>query len=82
MPAEKSLIKIIAYTQRHKIEGELLLLKGERLSDKLNLTERQFEPIVNAKVYSLDNGKLEHETPTLALNKTLITLMIQNSQTK
>ena len=79
MPAEKSLIVITAYTQRHKIEGELLLLKGERLSDKLNLTERQFEPILNARVYSLDNGKLEHSTPTLALNKNQLVLMIQNS---
>lgn len=77
MPAEQQLIPVTAYTQRHRLEGELLLLKGEHLNDKLNLLERQFEPLHNARVFSLDTGELQHEAPTVALNKNHVTLMVE-----
>jgi len=76
MALEKSNVKVAAYTSRHRIEGEVVLLKGEHLSDKLNLTGRHFEAILNARVYALDGNVLVHEAPYLAVNKEHVTLMV------
>jgi len=76
MALEKSNVKVAAYTSRHRIEGEVVLQKGEHLSDKLNLTERHFEAILNARVYALDGDVLVHQAPYLAVNKEHVTLMV------
>ena len=76
MSLEKTSVKVAAYTNRHRIEGEVVLLKGEHLSDKLNLTERHFEAILNARVYALDGDVLVHQAPYLAVNKEHVTLMV------
>jgi len=38
------------------------------LSDKLNVTDRKFEAIENARVYALDGGQLVHAPPLVAVN--------------
>ncbi len=45
MAPEKTTQPIVLYTPRHRVEGLVTLLKGERLSDKLNITERKFEAV-------------------------------------
>jgi hypothetical protein len=76
MSLEKTNVRVAAYTSRHRIEGEIVLLKGEHLSDKLNLTDRHFEALLNARVYALDGNTLVHEAPYLAVNKTHLALMV------
>lgn len=70
---------VVAYTSTHRIEGLLLLLKGERLSDKLNVAERAFEPLREARVYALATGELVHRAEHLALNKNHLALMLPAS---
>lgn len=78
MAPPKTRQPVIAYTARHRIEGELVLLKGERLSDKLNEAARAFEPLLDARVYALDapGDAPIHEAESLALAKAALTLML------
>ena len=76
MAAEKTEVPIIAYTDRHRIEGEIVLFKGERMSDKLNIGALVFEPVLRARVYNLHDDSLAHEVESLVLNKAQITLMV------
>ncbi|MFP4379085.1 MAG: hypothetical protein ACLFUS_01175 [Candidatus Sumerlaeia bacterium] len=76
MAAEKTALPITAYTAHHRIEGEIILLKGEHLSDKLNLTERKFELIQNANVYPIEGAISLHHAETMAVNKDHITMMV------
>ncbi len=76
MAPEKRECPIVAYTRHHRVEGTIILFKGERLTDKLNVADRLFEPVQNARVYPLDGGGLLHEAPYLALNKEHVTLLI------
>jgi hypothetical protein len=76
MAPESSKISVVAYTQHHRIEGDITLLKGEQLSDKLNINERKFEAITDVKVYAIADGSLVHEAPYLAVNKEQIAVML------
>lgn len=73
-------ILVTAYTSHHRVEGEVLLRKGEQLSDKLNLTERAFELVRNGRVLTIDKGELLHEAPSVALNKERITMMVPREE--
>jgi hypothetical protein len=75
MATEQKNVPVVLYTAHHRIEGEILLLKGEHLSDKLNLTERKFEAILQARVYSLAGNHLVHEAPCVAVNKDHVELV-------
>jgi hypothetical protein len=76
MAPEKTELAVVVYTAQHRIEGLLTLLKGEHLSDKLNVGERRFEAIREAKVFALADGRELHASPYLAVNKDNITMMI------
>lgn len=75
MATEPKNLPVVLYTALHRIEGEIVLLKGEHFSDKLNLTERKFEAVLNARVYSLAGNQLVHEAPCVAVNKDHVLLV-------
>ncbi|NQU41800.1 hypothetical protein HQ520_00845 [bacterium] len=74
MAPEQRQIRVIVCTDRHRIEGELTLYKGEHVPDKMNTEGRQYESLVDVKIFSAD-GNLLYETPWLALNKRHIVWM-------
>jgi len=74
---EKGGIEAVIYTQQHKIEGKVYLLKGSRFTDFMNTEQRyqtrhDFIPVTNSKVYSLSEDKLLYETSFLNVNKNFI----------
>ena len=76
MAPEKTTIPVIAYTQHHRIEGTLTLLKGEHFSDRMNIVEKKFESLIDARVYALATGQLVHEAPCVAINKEQVSLLV------
>ena len=76
MTEEYVKLAVVIYTHHHRIEGDVTLQKGERLSDKLNQTERQFEAVQDAIVYSIQHDRLVHEVPFLSVNKEQVALML------
>ena len=81
MAPEKRECPVVAYTRHHRVEGTMILFQGERLTDKLNVSDRLFEAIENARVYPLDGGEPLHEVPYLALNKDHVTLLLPKDGT-
>lgn len=76
MATEHKKVSVVIYTQHHRIEGLVHLEKGERLSDKLNVTDRKFEAVTDAVVFSIETDRLVHEVPFLAVNKEQMALML------
>ena len=76
MAPEKTEQPVVLYTRLHRIEGAVVLFKGERLSDKFNQMERQFESIEHARVFALEGDRLVHEAPSVAINKSHVVLAI------
>ena len=76
MAPEKTDCPVVIYTSHHRIEGTIVLLKGERLSDKMNVAERKFEAIENARVFAITNGALVHESAYLAVSTDHITIIL------
>lgn len=66
---------IVVWTTLHRIEGELPLPPTARISDRLNQS-RDFLPITNARVYSLD-GQLLYEVPVAVLNRQQVVMMLE-----
>jgi hypothetical protein len=68
---------IVLYTLLHRIEGDLPLPPTSRISDRLNQS-RDFLPITNSRVYSLD-GQFLYESPVILLNKHQVVMMLERS---
>ena len=66
---------VLLYTPLHRIEGELPVPATSRISDRLN-QERDFLPLTNARVYTLD-GRLLFESPVLFLNRQQVVMMLE-----
>lgn len=66
---------VVVWTTLHRIEGELPLPPTARISDRLN-QGRDFVPITNARVYSLD-GQFLYETDVVLLNRLQVVMMLE-----
>ncbi|MDQ7850338.1 MAG: hypothetical protein QN152_05015 [Armatimonadota bacterium] len=66
---------IVVWTLLHRIDGELPLPPTARISDRLNQA-RDFLPITNARVYTLD-GQLLYEAPVALLNRQQVVMMLE-----
>lgn len=73
----KEKAEVIVYTQQHRIEGQIHLHPGSRLTDFMNVkTGLGFMPITNAKVYTLSGEKLLHTADLLDINKNLVVMIL------
>jgi len=66
---------IVVWTTLHRIEGELPLPPTARISDRLNQS-RDFLPITNARVYSLE-GQFLYESAVVLLNRNQVVMMLE-----
>lgn len=68
--------EVIIFTRNHKIEGEMYLLMDSRVSDELNVRVREFIPVTNAKVFTLNGDCLLYSADFLSVNKHSIDMVI------
>ncbi len=66
---------VVVWTTLHRIEGELPLPPTARISDRLN-QGRDFVPITNARVYTLE-GQFLYEAPVVLLNRQQVVMMLE-----
>ena len=66
---------VVVWTTLHRIEGELPLPPTARISDRLN-QGRDFVPITNARVYTLE-GQFLYEAPVVLLNRQHVVMMLE-----
>ena len=68
--------EVVIFTRNHKIEGEMYLLMDSRISDELNVRVREFIPVTNCKVFTLNGDSLLYTTDFITVNKHSIDLVL------
>lgn len=69
MYTEKECVRVVVVTAYHRIEGNMFILPGSRLTDALNSKAKDFLALTETKVWSLTDGALLYEPAYLALNR-------------
>lgn len=71
----KDRVRVVIATQKYRIEGEVYVLSGSRLTDALNSKAKDFFALTDAKVFSLDTDQLLYEPTYLAVNRDAISMV-------
>jgi hypothetical protein len=74
IPKERK--EVVIYTRNHKIEGEMYLLVDSRISDELNIRVREFIPVTNARIFTLNGDSLLYQTDFVTVNKQAIDMVL------
>ncbi len=69
MYTEKETVRVVVITAYHRIEGNIFVLPGSRLTDALNSKAKDFLAFTDAKVWELADGRLLYEPSYLAINR-------------
>ena len=76
LKAKKDKIRVITFTDRFRIEGDIHLYENSRLSDILNAeSSKDFVALTNVKIFSMED-QLLYTKDFLALNKQHVVLVI------
>lgn len=68
----KDEVRVSISTSVYRIEGEMYVLAGSRLTDALNSKAKDFFAITNVQVYDIDSGELLFEPEYLAVSREAI----------
>ena len=68
--------EVVIFTNNHKVEGEMYLLVDSRVSDELNTRSREFIPVTNAKIYTINGDSLLYSTDFITINKHSIDIVL------
>ncbi len=68
MYASKEKIKVVILTGLYRIEGEMHLVTGSRLTDIVNVKTKDFFPITNAKIFT-ESGEVLYSLNYVAVNR-------------
>lgn len=71
----KDRIKVTIATTMYRIEGEMHVLSGSRLTDALNSKSKDFLAITDAKVYDITGNQLLFEPSYMAVGRESITIV-------
>ncbi|MDI6843511.1 MAG: hypothetical protein QMC94_03820 [Anaerosomatales bacterium] len=55
---KKDTIRVMIITKDHRIEGDMHVLEGSRLTDSLNAKGKDFYAITDARIFNLSDGAL------------------------
>ncbi len=69
----KDRVEVVIATNAYRIEGEMHVLAGSRLTDALNSKAKDFFAITGAKVRDLKTDEILFEPEYLAVNRASIT---------
>lgn len=76
MHTNKDRVSVVAIVGTWRVEGQMHVLSGSRLTDSLNSRAKDFLALTDAKVFDVVGGKLLMETPYLALNRESISMVL------
>lgn len=71
----KDKVRVVVATASYRVEGEMYVLSGSRLTDALNSKAKDFFAITDAKVYDLKSNALLYEPAYMAVNRDAIALV-------
>ncbi len=70
---KKDTVRVMIITKDHRIEGEMHILEGARLSDSLNSKNKDFYAITNASIYRVEDERLVASPQFIAVSREGIT---------
>lgn len=71
----KAKVRVVAVVDAWRIEGDMHILNGSRLTDAINSKSKDFIAVTDASIFDANNSSLLFETPYLALNRDAISMI-------
>lgn len=71
----KTKVRVVAVVDSWRIEGDLHILSGSRLTDSINTKTKDFLAVTDASIFEAKSGSLLFETAYLALNRDAIVMI-------
>jgi len=71
----KDKVKVIVATSSYRIEGEMYVLSGSRLTDALNSKAKDFLAVTDAEVFDVASGERLYAAAYLAVNRDAISVI-------
>ncbi len=75
MYTEKDKVRVVMCTSLYKIEGDISITRGSRITDMLNVKAHDFFPLTDAKVMSALDGKILFTKRYLTVHRNAILLV-------
>lgn len=72
MYTEKDKVRVVVITEHYRVEGNMHVLAGSRLTDALNSKAKEFLAVTEAKLWNIREGDMMYETPYIAINRSAI----------
>ncbi len=70
---KKDTIRVMIITKDHRIEGDMHVLEGARLTDSLNSKSKDFYAITNATIHRVEDELLVASPPFIVIAREGIT---------
>lgn len=64
---KKDVVRVVAITKDHRIEGNMHVLEGARLTDSLNSHSKDFYALTDARILRLDDNTVIASPPYIAV---------------
>ncbi len=80
MYTSKDSIPVVIVTLTHRIEGDLHVLAGSRLTDALNSKSKDYLAVTNAKIFSPTECDQQYEAEYIAVNRDAISFIFPLKQ--
>jgi hypothetical protein len=65
----KDRVNVVIATPVYRVEGEMYVLAGSRLTDALNSKAKDFFAITDAQVFNVNTGELLYKTEYIAVSR-------------
>jgi hypothetical protein len=69
---KKDTIRVMIITKDHRVEGDIHVLEGSRLTDSLNSKGKDFYAITNATIHRLEDDRLVASPPFIVVAREAI----------
>ena len=71
----KDRVRVVLATNVYRVEGDMHVLAGSRLTDALNSKAKDFFAITDAKVFDMNTGELRFEPEYIAVARDSISII-------
>jgi len=68
----KDRVRVMVVTSGFRIEGDIHVLAGSRLTDALNSKAKEYFALTDAKVYAVEGDTVLYSPPYIAVNRASI----------
>lgn len=75
MLVDKDRVRCVIVASGWRIEGDLHVLAGSRLTDSLNVKGKEFVAVTNSVIHDMSSGEQLFEVPYMAVNRDAVAMI-------